>query len=43
MRKDWEDEILEKLKALDKSKPVIYAGDMNVAHEEIGKLFSQIF
>lgn len=40
LRKDWEDQVLEKLVALDKEKPVIYAGDMNVAHNEIGKLFS---
>lgn len=40
MRKDWEDGLLEKLKILDKSKPVIYAGDLNVAHEEIGKRLS---
>lgn len=31
----WEDEIREYLKALDKKKPVIYCGDLNVAHNEI--------
>lgn len=29
---------MEKLIALDAKKPVIYAGDMNVAHNEIGNL-----
>lgn len=42
MRKEWEDVVLEYLKELDKDKPVIYGGDLNVAHNEIGKysLFS---
>lgn len=31
----WEDEIIEFLKELDKIKPIIYCGDLNVAHEEI--------
>ena len=31
----WEDEILKYLKKLDKTKPVIYTGDLNVAHKEI--------
>ncbi len=31
----WEDEIRNYLKELDKIKPVIYCGDLNVAHEEI--------
>lgn len=31
----WEDEMLEHLNKLDKIKPVIYCGDLNVAHEEI--------
>lgn len=31
----WEDEIRKYLKKLDKLKPVIYCGDLNVAHEEI--------
>lgn len=34
-RQVWEDEMREYLKALDKQKPVIYCGDLNVAHEEI--------
>ncbi|MBO2537112.1 exodeoxyribonuclease III [Rummeliibacillus suwonensis] len=31
----WEDELRAYLKALDQVKPVIYCGDLNVAHEEI--------
>ena len=31
----WEDEIRNYLIKLDKTKPVIYCGDFNVAHEEI--------
>lgn len=31
----WEDEIRQYLKQLDAVKPVIYCGDLNVAHEEI--------
>jgi exodeoxyribonuclease-3 len=31
----WEDEIRKYLKKLDEKKPVIYCGDLNVAHEEI--------
>lgn len=31
----WEDEIRKYLMELDKNKPVIYCGDLNVAHEEI--------
>lgn len=34
-RMDWEDEFRSYLKKLDKNKPVIVCGDMNVAHEEI--------
>ena len=34
-RMKWEDKIREYLKELDKKKPVIYCGDLNVAHEEI--------
>ncbi|TKR95181.1 hypothetical protein L596_009383 [Steinernema carpocapsae] len=34
-RRSWEDAMLERLKTLDGKKPVIYTGDMNVAHEEI--------
>ena len=31
----WEDEIRKYLSQLDKKKPVIYCGDLNVAHKEI--------
>ena len=34
-RQVWEDEIREYLVKLDKKKPVIYCGDLNVAHKEI--------
>lgn len=33
-RLDWEDKLLDYLKQLDRMKPVIYCGDLNVAHEE---------
>ena len=32
---EWEDALREYMKALDSKKPVIYCGDLNVAHEEI--------
>ncbi len=31
----WEDEIRGYLKGLERSKPVVYCGDLNVAHKEI--------
>ena len=34
-RMDWEDALREYLCSLDKKKPVIYCGDLNVAHCEI--------
>ncbi|MGJ9459527.1 exodeoxyribonuclease III [Oceanobacillus sp. CF4.6] len=34
-RLDWEDELYRYLKELDGIKPVIYCGDLNVAHQEI--------
>jgi exodeoxyribonuclease-3 len=34
-RMTWEDDFQNYLKQLDKTKPVIVCGDMNVAHEEI--------
>lgn len=34
-RMQYEDDVLEYLKELDKIKPVIYTGDLNVAHNEI--------
>ncbi|MEH7097001.1 exodeoxyribonuclease III [Neobacillus vireti] len=34
-RLEWEDRILHHLKELDKIKPVVLCGDLNVAHQEI--------
>lgn len=34
-RMDWEDQMRDYLISLDKVKPVIYCGDLNVAHKEI--------
>ncbi|MCD7762262.1 MAG: exodeoxyribonuclease III [Lachnospiraceae bacterium] len=34
-RMEWEDAFLAYLKGLEKKKPVIFCGDLNVAHEEI--------
>lgn len=34
-RMEWEDEIRQYLTELDKIKPIIYCGDLNVAHKEI--------
>lgn len=34
-RLEWEDRIFDYLKELDAEKPVIYCGDLNVAHQEI--------
>ncbi len=34
-RMAWEDALRAYIKALDEKKPVIYCGDLNVAHEEI--------
>jgi len=34
-RMSWEDAIRDYLVLLDRTKPVIYCGDLNVAHEEI--------
>lgn len=34
-RMHWEDDFREYVKSLDKSKPVIFCGDLNVAHEVI--------
>ena len=34
-RMEWEDDIREYLMALDEKKPVVYCGDLNVAHQEI--------
>lgn len=35
LRLEWEDRFLDHLKYLDKEKPVIICGDLNVAHREI--------
>ena len=34
-RMEWEDDLRDYLMSLDKVKPVIYCGDLNVAHQEI--------
>lgn len=34
-RMQWEDDFLKYLKQLEESKPVIFCGDLNVAHKEI--------
>lgn len=34
-RMKWEEDFLSYIKKLDEKKPVIYCGDLNVAHEEI--------
>lgn len=34
-RMKWEDDFLAYVKGLEQNKPVIYAGDLNVAHKEI--------
>lgn len=34
-RMKWEDDFLSYIKSLDSKKPVIYCGDLNVAHNEI--------
>ena len=34
-RMEWEDDLRDYLISLDKVKPVIYCGDLNVAHQEI--------
>lgn len=34
-RMKWEDDFLAYIKTLEQKKPVIYAGDLNVAHQEI--------
>ena len=35
---EWEADMKKYLKELEKTKPVIFCGDLNVAHNEIGKL-----
>ena len=35
-RQEWDKDFLEYIKGLKGKKPIIYAGDLNVAHQEIG-------
>ena len=42
-RGEWEVLLREKLSEMDQLKPVIYAGDLNVAHEEIGTSLLLVF
>lgn len=37
-RLDWDSKFLKYIQELNKKKPVVICGDMNVAHEEIGNL-----
>ena len=41
-RMEWEDAFLSYLKGLDRNKPLILCGDLNVAHEEIDLKLSLI-
>jgi AP endonuclease 1 len=41
-RLQWNEEFRKYVKELDKKKPVIICGDMNVAHNEIGKFIMEI-
>ena len=34
-RMEWEDDLRDYLMSLDRTKPVVYCGDLNVAHQEI--------
>ena len=36
-KKEWDIDLREFMVKLDKEKPVILCGDLNVAHQEIGK------
>ncbi len=38
-RQKWNSDFLKYIKDLDSKKPIIYTGDLNVAHKEIGKCF----
>lgn len=42
-RLKWNDIFKDYVKDLDKKKPVIICGDMNVAHQEIGRPFFYLF
>ena len=37
-RQGWDKDFRDYLKNLDKTKPVILCGDLNVAHKEIGRI-----
>lgn len=37
--KEWDQDFMAYMKDLDKKKPVILCGDLNVAHLDIGKYF----
>lgn len=41
-RGKWDADFLEYICQLDKTKPVIYAGDLNVAHNEIGTNYCRL-
>ena len=36
-RMEWEDDLRDYLMELDQTKPVVYCGDLNVAHQEIDR------
>ena len=36
-RRKWNDDLQKYLNTLNEKKPVIFCGDLNVAHNEIGK------
>ena len=36
-RRKWNDDLQKYLNALNEKKPVIFCGDLNVAHNEIGE------
>lgn len=42
-RLKWNEVFKDYVKDLDKKKPVIICGDLNVAHQEIGRLFFCLF
>lgn len=42
-RLKWNEVFKDYVKGLDKKKPVIICGDLNVAHQEIGRLFFYLF
>ena len=41
-RMEWEDDLREYLVSLDKRKPVIYCGDLNVAHRDFRFLYPDV-